>query len=157
MLDGVIFTWRDLPDVFVSDHDLGRFIFSPSDETERQYRFLRQHRPRLIPVWWDGGLRIAFWGASGTRLPRDGVARQESLERGVWANLRPRETTVPCPFAIDGGRTYQVREGIRALVVADGNEQLHAYVLTEPSSPYYFTMTRRERMPVFVASDFGSV
>lgn len=155
MLDGVIFTWRDLPDVLVTEHRLDRHLFTPNEQSDRQYRFLHEQSPRLIPVWLDGQLKIAFWGSSEPPLPRQGTARHESVERGVWGNLRPIETVVPCPFAIAGGRTYQTKEGIKCLIVRDRQKRPHAYVLSEPSSPYYFTMTRRDRMPVFVAEEFG--
>ena len=40
------------------------------------------------------------------------------------------------------------------LIAGECNGKLHAYVVTQQASHYYFNMTKKDRMPVFLAKDF---
>src|SRR5262249_44864501 len=66
------------------------------------------------------------------------------------ADLHPELVDIPACFAWDKGVWYQVREGVRGILVWDGEERACVYMLTEQASHYYQVMTRNERMPVFL-------
>ena len=48
-------------------------------------------------------------------------------------------------IGVDRGVWYQVKEGIKCVVV-----QNHVYMLTEPATHYYRIMTRSNRMPILI-------
>jgi hypothetical protein len=50
---------------------------------------------------------------------------------------------IPCCFLLDGTIWLQVREGVRGVLLHD-RDRPHVYVLLEPATHYYRTMTRSE-------------
>ena len=83
-------------------------------------------------------------------LPAGGWLRQADLEKGLWAELRPEPVDVPACFGLDRGVWYQVREGVRGVLVYDAAGVPHVYVLTEPATHYYRTMTHSAWAPVLI-------
>jgi hypothetical protein len=57
---------------------------------------------------------------------------------------------IPAAMGLDRGVWYQVREGVRGVVVRDEQGRPAVYVLVEAASHYYHVMTRSEWMPVLV-------
>ena len=152
MCAGISVYWRDLPVALVENHLLhGRKIVR-SEGAEPEIQFLFRALPRLLPAWHEGQLAIYAWGNTDRRskLPVTGWAMLEDVEAGRWADLRPEIVDIPACFAWDRGVWYQVREGVRGILVWDGEERACVYILTEKASHYYEVMTRNERMPVFI-------
>jgi hypothetical protein len=56
----------------------------------------------------------------------------------------------PACFGFDKGIWFQIREGVRGILVRDEAGRPHVYLLTKPASHYYHVMTRQERMPVLI-------
>lgn len=107
----------------------------------------------FLPIRTSNGNKFVKWGNKsclGVRAPLGAFCKIESLKSGYVAQLRPKVVEVIANAAQENGIWFQVKQGIRAVLIKDrlGNE--FAYILTVPSTHYYKTMTRAERMPVLV-------
>jgi hypothetical protein len=144
---GVAIPWDDLPTWMVARPDVRRRRYRRLG-ARPEARFLFSDRGRVLPVLWQGELRLLPWGARrGDRsgLPCTGWTWKESVEQGKWAALAPEPVIVPASFALDKGVWFHVTRGIRALVASGV-----AYVVVEPASHYYLVMTRSRWMPCLV-------
>ena len=154
MCAGIAISGRDLPVNLVEQHSLHDRVVVRQEGAEREFRFLYRDPRPLLPAWHGEHLCILTWGNRSRRsqLPRTGWVRLEDLEAGHWSQMRPEVVDIPASFGLDKGVWFQVREGIRGILVLDEQNQPHIYMLTEPASHYYNVMTRHDRMPVFIGS-----
>lgn len=148
---GIAVSWKELPDPLIERHGLQRHARTRG-EGEREYHFLFRDKQPLLPVWCERQLQVLPWGNQQRRngLPLSGICRQEDLEAGTWANHQPEAVEIPAVCALERGVWYQVREGLRGVLVHDRNGTPRVYVLTQPATHYYRIMTRSERMPVLI-------
>jgi hypothetical protein len=112
--------------------------------------FLIRDSDRVLPVYHAGALHVLRWGNQRSQskiLPNTAWAMQDGLETGRWASLKPEDAVVPASRALDNDVWYDVREGIRAIVVRDEQAALVVYPLVERSSHYYRIMTGSDWMP----------
>jgi hypothetical protein len=73
------------------------------------------------------------------------------IEKGGWRGVDAVPVDIPTSYALDGrGVWYLVEPGIRGLLVPDERRIAVAYVICEPASHYYHTMTGSRRMPVVI-------
>lgn len=95
-----------------------------------------------------------FSGRDGTgrAQPTRRWIRLEDLEAGHWSQLHPQAVDIPASFGLDKGVWFQIREGVRGILVLDERRHPHVYMLTEMASHYYNVMTRHDRMPVLIGS-----
>jgi len=127
-----------------------------TDQAEEELHFMYTDRVVELPVMHAGQLVIYEWGNRGnkqSRLPRTGWCRHESLEAGKWRWLAPEPVDIPADFGLEKGVWFQINEGLRGILVRDETEQPHVYMLTQPASHYYQTMTKHERMPMLIGQD----
>lgn len=98
----------------------------------------------LLAVKGFGGNRVVSWGNS--KLFH---CRKESLVAGKWRYLKPESVEIIANRAQTHGIWFQVKEGIRGVLINTplGEE---CYILTEPATHYFKTMTGSDRMPVLV-------
>jgi hypothetical protein len=151
MLTGVALTLGDLPVELVARHGLKRRVHDRGGETE--VRFLFAHRERVLPVWLDGELQVLPWGnrrGESRALPCTGWTRQASVEAGAWGERELQPVVVPATLGLDKGVWYRIRQGVRGVVVADEGGRQRVYVVCEPASHYYRTMTRSDWMPALI-------
>jgi hypothetical protein len=149
---GVAIPWDDLPTDFLARPEVRRRRYRRGN-ARPEARFWAWEPDRTLPVLWQGRLRLLPWGARrGDRsgLPCTAWAMRESLERGLWAAFAPDEAVVPAAFAFDRGVWFPVTQGIRAVVACGRGERPAAFLLVEPASHYYRTMTRARFMPCLV-------
>jgi hypothetical protein len=59
-------------------------------------------------------------------------------------------TCNPATRALDNAVWYDVRDGIRAVLIRDAQDSLSVYPLVEPASHYYQAMTGSEWAPCLV-------
>ena len=111
-----------------------------------EVRFEWWHEPALLPVRWEGALRLLPWGCKSrrSRLPTGGFLTREQ----VGAIARTDEAVIPANCGFHHGTWYLIEEGIRGVVLP---EVPLVYVLVEPSTNYYRNMTGQSKlMPVLV-------
>jgi hypothetical protein len=142
---GISVPIHEIPDALIAKHRLADRIVHRDEGAGREVQFLYRHPRRLLPVYIDNQLRILEWGARQGPFPKNGWCHNEWLESGLWQHLHPQPATIVAALALERGVWYQVKEGIKCIVV--GN---HAYMLTESASHYYRIMTRSNRMPVLI-------
>jgi hypothetical protein len=118
----------------------------------REARFHLRHPAPVLPVWYRGELQLLRWGNRDRRngLPAAAWAWQATYAAGGWKPFGAEEADVPARYGLDGAVWVAVREGVRALVVRDGQGLPVVYLLCQPATHYYRVMTRAERMPVFI-------
>jgi hypothetical protein len=61
---------------------------------------------------------------------------------------------VPATLGLENGVWFQVRQGVRAVLVRDEAKVARAYPICEPASYYYRVMTRSHWMPVLIGERF---
>lgn len=128
-----------------------RRYFRGEDE---EYRFLWRDRTPKLPVWRDGRLLLARWGngrGQSRWLPRTGWTWLETIQGGGWRNTQAIPVDIPASFGLERrGVWYLIEVGIRGLLVGDERGNAVVYMVCEPASHYYRTMTGSNRMPVFI-------
>ena len=153
MCSGISLSWRELPAALIEQHRLHDRVIVRHEGADQEVRFLfRDPRP-LLPVWCGNQLGILEWGncSNGkSRLPRTGWIGVEALEAGDWRWLNPEPVDIPATLGLERGIWFQIKEGIRGVLVRDQKDEPHVYMLTKPASHYYQVMTRHRRMPVFI-------
>ncbi|MGE3408247.1 MAG: hypothetical protein AB7I37_15625 [Pirellulales bacterium] len=151
-MDGISLSWRSLPQALIDRHALHDRVIVRSDEADREIRFLYRDVRPLLPVWVGDELNVVSWGRPkrGSKLPRARVVAQETIQAGIWLNVRPEPVDIPASFGWDRGVWYRIKEGVRGILVRDEAKNPVVYLLTEPASHYYQVMTRNSRMPVLV-------
>jgi hypothetical protein len=151
MLTGVALALSELPVELVARHGLKRRVHERGGEAE--VRFLFADRQRLLPVWLDGQLLVVSWGnrrGESKSLPQTGWTRQTSIESGAWGEQELHTVVIPATLGLDRGVWYCIRQGVRGVVVHDEASRPRVYVVCEPASHYYRTMTRSDWMPILV-------
>jgi hypothetical protein len=124
---------------------------------EPEVQFLWWHKPRVLPVWDEGHLRLIPWGCKRTESRNLPVARSTwsaTFEAGGWAQWSPRRVEVPSSLILEGSVWALVQEGIQAILVTDEYQQDRVFTLCEPASYYYRVMTRGEWMPLLINERF---
>src|SRR5689334_3323451 len=105
MCAGVAIPWDDLPTRLLALPAVRRRRFRRHG-CRPEARFWAWEADRVLPVLWQGQLRLLPWGArrgDKSGLPCTAWAMRESVERGRWAPFAPEEAVVPAPFAFDRG------------------------------------------------------
>jgi hypothetical protein len=151
MCAGIALAQTEIPVELAHRHGLLRRVHRRGGEPEYQFHF--RDRDPVLPVWWDGQLRIVRWGNAGGHsrfLPRTGWTWQETLDDGGWRNTDASLVRIPASLGLERGVWFRVREGMRGIVVTDEHGGPVAYMVCEPSSHYFQVMTRCPRMPVLI-------
>jgi hypothetical protein len=120
---------------------------------EQEFQFLFRQIPALLPVWHEGQLRILRWGnrrRQSRRLPCTSRTSLATIESGGWSQWRTELVEVPAQFGLEKGVWFQIKQGIRALLVYDEDELPIVYLICQPATHYFQVMTRSSWMPVLV-------
>ncbi len=127
-----------------------------ASDNQQDLHFMYTDRIVQLPVIHDGQLEILEWGNRGnkeSKLPRTGWCRIESLEAGKWRWLKPKKVEIPANAGLEKGVWFQIVEGMQGVLVEDELHRPHVYMLTQPASHYYETMTKHERMPILIGQE----
>lgn len=106
--------------------------------------------PALLPVRWDGALRLLRWGCKDrrSRLPLGGWLTEEGVE--AVAGARPEAALIPANVGQINGRWLLIDVGVRGVVLTAVRGEPVVYVLVRPASNYYRNLSGQEPlMPVF--------
>lgn len=115
-----------------------------------QIRMHVNQKGALLPIEHHGEHKLVAWGNQGEDLPKTGYCKLESLEDGKWQWLNPEPVRIIASFAWSKGVWFQVRQGIRGILVYDRAEKPHCFLLTQPATHYFKIMTGADRMPVLI-------
>ena len=116
-----------------------------------EVRFEWWHDPALLPVRWDGTLRIVSWGSKirRSRLPQGSCLSEEQVVAGLLTC--PEEVVIPANYGFHRGTWFLIEEGVRGVLLPETAVGPVVYLLVEPSTNYYRNMTGQSpMMPVFV-------
>src|SRR5262245_36081262 len=120
---------------------------------EKEVRFYWRAVPALLPVWWNGKLHIVRWGnrdRAERKLPPTGWTWKETVEVGKWRELEPEPGDIPATYALMTGGWFRGKQGLRGLLVRTRSGEPVVFPICEPSTRYYWVMTRSEWMPVLI-------
>ena len=147
-----IAVWKsNLPLPLIEQHNLDGRTYERGG-VEKEVRFAFRDRPRVLPVIWDGQLRIVRWGSTdrSSRLPTTAWTWLNSVDCGKWNDLKPERVDIPACMGFESGVWFKITQGIRGLLVHDETGTPTVYMICETSTRYYRVMTRCERMPVLI-------
>ena len=65
--------------------------------------------------------------------------------------------TIPAVLGLDAWIRFAVKTDVRGLVVTDEKGERRVYVVCEPASHYYATMTKADWMPCLIGEEVGEV
>jgi hypothetical protein len=155
MIEGIALAASEIPTAMAGDPELTCRAFRRGDQDE--YRFLYADQTPQLPIIRGGQLTVVQWGngrGQSRYLPRAGWTDQEAVKQGFWREVEAVPILVPATFGLDRGRWFRIRIGIKGLLVTDERGGKVAYLLHEPSSPYYRVMTGSDRMPMLVKQGY---
>jgi hypothetical protein len=93
------------------------------------------------------------WGnrrGESKSLPQTGWTRQAAVESGAWGERELHPVVIPALLGLDRGIWFGILHGVQGVVVHDETGRPRVYVVCEPASHYYRTMTRSDWMPSLV-------
>jgi len=135
----------------INPHELDRF-FTPQ-EYEKQRKgdlieaFYWQNKP-FLPVEEDGEVYLYEWGNReiGTKLPKTGWAKIESVQDGLWDWLAPRRVIIPSDFGYEKRRWFKTPRGLTGIKVRL-NDSTRVYLLTAKADLEFKARIGHDRMP----------
>ena len=151
MFGGVALPLDQLSAVQVVQHGLTRRVHTRNGALEVQ--FLARDAERLLPVIHGGGLVLVRWGnrrGESVQLPFTLWTLQATIDAGGWLETGAEEVVIPAAMGFDAGIWFAVTKGIRGLLVPDEKGERRVFVVCEPASHYYATMTKAAWMPALV-------
>ncbi len=151
MCQGIAVAYSEFPLDLIEQYRLDKRIHDRGGE--REVRFLYRDARPALPVWYDGQLRLVRWGSrrgQTVALPATGYTWLATVEAGGWAAVGGVEVLIPATLGLENGVWYRIRQGIRGVLVEDESGRPCVYLMVEPASHYYRTMTKSTRMPVLV-------
>lgn len=151
MCSGISLAYHLLPLELISRHGLEPRVVEGGGE--REVQFLRWHNPAVLPLWYQGQLRLPRWGCrrgESRKLPPTAWTWRASLDAGRWKQWGAERVEIPATLVLEGKVWFTVREGLRGLLVRDEGGRPRVYVICQPVSHYYEVMTRARWMPVLI-------
>jgi hypothetical protein len=151
MAEGVALSVREFPSSLLEHPGIVRRLYGRGGDEE--VRFWLRDRWPCLAVLHAGQFRLTRWGnrhARRSSLPRAGVVWKDDLGHAPWSDLETHRVVILANAGYDGGVWYRIRQGIEGLLVYDEKDKPITYMLVEPSSHYFRTMTRCEGMPVMI-------
>src|SRR5690349_3934548 len=144
MCTGIALTLSEVPVELIGRHGLADRVYDRGGQKEVQFHLW--HAPPLLPVQWEGRLRVVRWGARERRGPRPlgGWVTEEQLAAGVFAALNPEPVVIPANLGHHRGTWFLITTGVRGVVLPEVPGGPAAYMLVRPSSNYYRNMTEQE-------------
>ena len=113
-----------------------------------QQGFLRvsssDRNPKLL-IRTFGGNVFVLWGDS-----KFFHFKKESLVSGRLLYLKPLPVEIIANRALVNGIWFQVKKGIRGILIRDTNGLKRVFIVTQASTHYFKIMTRSERMPILI-------
>ena len=152
MCTGITIAKRDIPAKLIQKHQLEERMIQRSETAEKEILFMQRHRRPLLPVFYQGELRILPWGnrQRNSNAPMDQWCDVATLESGAWSMYHTESAEIQANFGLERGVWFQIREGIKGTIIHDQHEHPYAYMLLQPSSHYYQVMTGYEKESVFL-------
>lgn len=100
----------------------------------------KDRKPQL-PVERRGQIIMAEW---------KGYCSIDALKAGFFQGQRAELIEIPASRGHCGGIWFQIRTGIRGVLLKGPNKEKLVYMLVAPSTHYFKTMTSSARMPVLI-------
>lgn len=150
-MTGIALTLSEVPAVLFERYRLADRLYERAGRRELQFHWWQT--PTLLPVQWEGRLRLVRWGSKSRRekLPYGGWLALAQLEAGGLAHAHPEPVVVPANLGHHKGTWFVISTGIRGVVLPDVPGGPVAYLLVAPSTNYFRNMTEQEPlMPVLV-------
>ncbi|HEX4612625.1 MAG TPA: hypothetical protein VH092_30805 [Urbifossiella sp.] len=146
-MTGFALTTPDLPATLLDG--LTARVYRRAGVDEVQFHWWQE--PTLLPVRWDGALRLHRWGSKDgrSRLPLGGWLSAEGV--GALTGTRREEAVIPANLGQINGRWLLIDVGVTGVVLPDVRGGPVVYVLVQPASNYYRNLSGQEpMMPAFV-------
>lgn len=152
MCAAITIAWQDVPAKLIQKYHLEERMIQRSETAEKEILFMQRHRHPLLPVFYQGELHILPWGnrQKNIKAPLAWSCEVATLKSGAWSMYGPEPVEILANFGLERGTWFQIKEGIKGLIIHDQQEQPYVYMLLQPSSHYYQVMTGYNKEPVFL-------
>ena len=117
------------------------------------FRYRSPPNPPLLPVIYQDEFRIVRWGnpqGHSRHLSTTGTVHVKDLAKPVWKRLKAQEVIIQAQALLHRNVWITVIECIRGVCVLDEHGIATAYMVVEPSTDYYQSMTKSWVMPRLV-------
>jgi hypothetical protein len=147
MCTGIAISTSELPNDLACHEQVAHRRYTR--EAGEEFQFHWWHTPAILPVRWDGRLRLLPWGSKSRhgRLPFGGWVSDE-IAHEIFAH--PEPVVIPANLGFQRGTWFLILEGIRGLVIETGTGPV-VYMRMMKATNYYRNMTEQSpTMPLFV-------
>lgn len=121
-------------------------------ENREEFQFHWWQIPSILPVRWDGKLKVLPWGSKSRfgALPSGGWIPKEQVDGGLFASAKLEPVVIPANLGFQKGTWFLIFEGIHGVVIQSWFGPI-VYMLTRPATNYYRNMTGQSpTMPLLV-------
>jgi hypothetical protein len=131
MFQGISLSFHSLPDSILNTApDLDERTHRRNEKADPEVWFLLRDRMPLLPVWWEGQLRLVTWGRCRPKLPGLWQCPRADLEAGKWSRWEPKAVQIPADFGRDSGVWFDIREGLEGVVIQEKPGRRRMYSLS---------------------------
>src|SRR6266545_1109642 len=101
-----------------------------------EVRFAWWHDPAVLPVRWDGSLRLVTWGSKfrRSRVPQGPALSNEQIAAGLLGHARLEEVVIPANYGFHRGTWFLIEEGVRGVLLPETPSGSVVYLLMEAAS-----------------------
>lgn len=149
MCTGIAIAVSEVPEPFAAS--VPNRVHNRDGLRELQFHFWEQ--PTVLPVQWEGELRLLRWGSKDRRsqLPFGPWISEDQVSSGVLVHVNPVRAIIPANMGFDRGTWFLIEQGIVSVVLPEVPGGPVVYLLTTQSTNYYRNMAGKcETMPVLV-------
>lgn len=148
MCGGVGFKIKNIP-----EEELRKFY--SADQVKRMKKenhaesFFWDKTP-VMPVKDENKEKLVEWGNRDeeNKLPQTGWAKQESIDKGRWKWLHPKNVDIPAESGYEKKVWFGLPDGLKGLLVNDKEGHERVYMITKEASKKYKDKTGHDREPI---------
>jgi len=151
MCGGIVFKINQ-----ISKKELARYYSQQEikqiKKTGQAQSFFWSKKP-VLPVKKDQKVELYDWGnrQKEINLPKTGWAKQESINDGKWAYLKPEFVNIPVERGFEKGVWFEPESKEFQGLVVEKDDQKKVYMVTKPATPQYLKLTKHNREPVEIS------
>lgn len=138
MCTGVAIAFSEAPASFAETHI--KRVHEREGTWELQFHWWES--PTVLPVQYEGELRLLPWGSKHrrSRLPFGPWIAEHFIADGALAQFSPEPVVIPANLGFDRGTWFVIEQGIQGVVLPEVREGPIVYIVTRPSTNYYRNM-----------------
>ena len=136
MCTGITIAWRDIPTRLIRKHQLDERIIQRSETADKEILFMQRHRQPLLPVFYQGELRILPWGnrQRHSNAPLAWWCEVATLESGAWSMYHPEPVEILANFGLERGVWFQMAFKAQSFTTSTNNPASTCFCNPRPTT-----------------------